>query len=62
MDRILVIDDSAVQIEFLNSILKNDYEITMCQTAADGLRAAKEGGNLFSKKALRRSLPPAGGK
>ena len=43
MDRILVIDDSAVQIEFLNSILKNDYEITMCQTAADGLRAAKEG-------------------
>ncbi len=44
MDRILVIDDSAVQIEFLNSILKNDYEITMCQTAADGLRAAKEGG------------------
>ena len=44
MDRILVIDDSAVQIEFLNSILKNDYEITMCQTAADGLRAAKGGG------------------
>ena len=44
MDKILVIDDSAVQTEFLNSILKNDYEITTCQTAADGLRTAKEGG------------------
>ena len=42
-DRILVIDDSAVQIEFLNSILKDDYKITMCQTAVEGLRAAKEG-------------------
>lgn len=42
-DKILIIDDSAVQIEFLHSILKNDYELTMCQTAEDGLRAAKEG-------------------
>ena len=42
-DRILVIDDSAVQIEFLHSILKDDYKLTMCQTAAEGLRAAKEG-------------------
>ena len=42
-DRILVIDDSAVQIEFLHSLLKDDYKLTMCQTAAEGLRAAKEG-------------------
>lgn len=43
MDKILVIDDSAVQAEFLYSILKDDYEVTTCQTAAEGLRAAKEG-------------------
>ena len=43
MDKLLIIDDSAVQIEFLRSILKEDYEITACQTAEDGLRAAKEG-------------------
>ena len=42
-DRILVIDDSAVQVEFLHSILKDDYKVTTCQTAAEGLRAAKEG-------------------
>ena len=44
MDKILVIDDSAVQREFLCSILKDDYKITSCQTAADGLHAAREGG------------------
>lgn len=44
MDKLLVIDDSAVQIEFLRSILKEDYEITACQTAEAGLKAAKEGG------------------
>lgn len=43
MDKILVIDDSAVQAEFLCSILKDDYEVTSYQTAAEGLRAAKEG-------------------
>lgn len=43
MDKILVIDDSAVQIDFLCSILKNDYDITACQTAEEGLRTAKEG-------------------
>lgn len=44
MDRILVIDDSAVQAEFLRSILKDDYDVFICNTARDGLRAAKEGG------------------
>ncbi len=44
MDKILVIDDSAVQAEFLSSVLKHDYDITVCQTAVEGLRAAKDGG------------------
>lgn len=44
VDKILVIDDSPVQTEFLTSILKPDYEITACHTAEAGLRAAKEGG------------------
>ena len=44
LDKILVIDDSPVQTEFLTSILKPDYEITACHTAEAGLRAAKEGG------------------
>ncbi len=43
MDRILVIDDSAVQTGFLCSILEEDYEITACRTAEEGLEAAKEG-------------------
>lgn len=43
-DKILVIDDSAVQTEFLCSILKDDYELTVCHTAEEGLNAAKEGG------------------
>lgn len=44
MDKILVIDDSSVQTEFLCSILKDDHEVDTCHTAEDGLRAAKEGG------------------
>ena len=44
MDKILIIDDSPVQTEFLGSILRQDYELTACHTAAEGLRAAKEGG------------------
>lgn len=44
MDRILVIDDSAVQAEFLRSILKDDYDVSIRNTAREGLEAAKEGG------------------
>ncbi len=44
MDKILVIDDSPVQTEFLSSILRSDYDITAYHTAEEGLRAAKEGG------------------
>ena len=29
MDKILVIDDSAVQAEFLRSILRDDYDVSM---------------------------------
>lgn len=42
MDKILVIDDSLVQTEFLRSILKDDYDLTAFQTAREGLQAAKE--------------------
>ena len=44
MDKILVIDDSPVQTEFLCSILRDDYELTVCHTGKEGLRLAKEGG------------------
>lgn len=44
MDKILVIDDSLVQGDFLRSILKENYEVTTCHTAKDGMDAAKEGG------------------
>ena len=43
MDKILVIDDSPVQTGFLCSILQDDYEITACHTAEEGLEEAKEG-------------------
>ena len=44
MDTILIIDDSPVQAEFLRSILADDYQVTICHTAEDGLREAKSGG------------------
>ena len=43
MDRILVIDDSAVQAQFLCSVLKDDYEVTTCNTAQEGLQLVREG-------------------
>ncbi|MCI8423963.1 MAG: diguanylate cyclase [Lawsonibacter sp.] len=42
-DKILIIDDSAVQAEFLKSILKEEYEVTTCQTATEGLKQAQSG-------------------
>lgn len=44
MDKILVIDDSLVQTEFLCSILKDSYEITVCNSAEEGMEAASKGG------------------
>lgn len=43
MDKILIIDDSPVQTEYLSSILSADYELIAHHTAEEGLRAAKEG-------------------
>lgn len=43
MDKILIIDDSAVQAEFLRSILKDEYDVSVCHTAKDGIAAVKEG-------------------
>ncbi len=43
MDKILIIDDSLMQAEYLQSILKDDYETTLCHTAADGLDMAGSG-------------------
>ena len=40
----MVIDDSPVQAEFLSSILKDDYEVSVFHTTQEGLEAAKAGG------------------
>lgn len=42
-EKILIIDDSTVQVEHLCSILGEDYQVTACLTAREGLAAAKEG-------------------
>lgn len=41
MDRILIVDDSQVQANFLKSILKERYEVTVCSTGRDGLQTAQ---------------------
>ncbi|HBN56414.1 MAG TPA: diguanylate cyclase response regulator [Lachnospiraceae bacterium] len=43
MDKILVIDDSAVQAEFIKNMLQDDYDVTVCQTAEKGLQCARTG-------------------
>ncbi len=43
MEKILVIDDSPVQTQFLSSILGNDYELTARHTSHEGLEEAKKG-------------------
>ena len=55
MDKILVIDDSAVQAQFLCSILQADYDVTACHTAKEGLQMAKEGG--YGISAVKRLFP-----
>lgn len=42
MDKILIIDDSITQADFLKSILEEDYEITVAYTGEDGLERSKE--------------------
>lgn len=44
MEKILIIDDSPVQANFLKTILVSDYEVTVCNTAEEGLQEARSGG------------------
>jgi len=44
MDKILVIDDSSVQTEFLYSMLNDNYELIIRHTAKEGLETAIKGG------------------
>ena len=39
MEKVLIVDDSPVQAAQLKSILDDDYNITIVQTAEDGLKA-----------------------
>lgn len=41
MEKILIIDDSPVQANFLSSILTDEYEITVVNSAEEGLKEAK---------------------
>lgn len=43
MEKILIIDDSAVQATHLKNILSEDYEVTTAQTAQEGLKQAHSG-------------------
>ena len=43
MEKILIIDDSAVQAAHLRSILETDYDVTTVQTPEEGLKRAGEG-------------------
>ena len=38
MEKILVVDDSALQAAQLKSILEDDYDVTIANTAEEGLR------------------------
>ena len=40
MEKILIVDDSIVQAAQLKAILTDEYDVTVAQTAADGLRRA----------------------
>ena len=43
MEKILIVDDSRLQAAQLKSILEEEYDITIAQTAEDGLRLASIG-------------------
>ena len=44
MEKILIVDDSPTQAAQLKAILDSDYEITVAQTAEEGLAYASSGG------------------
>ncbi len=43
MEKILIVDDSIVQATQLKSIIDDEYDVTIAQTAEDGLRLVSEG-------------------
>ena len=43
MEKILIVDDSALQAAQLKSILKDEYDVAIAQTAEEGLRLAGSG-------------------
>ena len=43
MDKILIIDDSVLQAQAVKALLEDDYDVTMCSTAQEGLSKAKTG-------------------
>ena len=43
MEKILIVDDSILQAAQLKAILNDTYDITIAQTAEEGLRCASEG-------------------
>lgn len=42
MEKILIVDDSMVQAAQLRAILADEYDITIAQTAEDGLQKASD--------------------
>lgn len=40
MERILIVDDSLLQAAQLKKIIEDDYDVTIAQTAEEGLRRA----------------------
>lgn len=59
MEKILIIDDSPVQAEYLCSILKNEFDTSVCHTAREGLEKAKA--DLFSLILLDIVMPDMDG-
>ena len=43
MDKILIVDDNPLQAKVLESILEDEYEVTKCYRAEEGLEIAKSG-------------------
>ena len=43
MEKILIVDDSVTQAAKLKSILEDEYEVTVAQTAIEGLSFASTG-------------------
>ena len=59
MDKILIIEDSRAQAEYLKSILSDDYEVTICLEGEEGFRKAK--GDDFSLIFLDIIMPDVDG-